>query len=101
MRFLLCKEVPKSLGTGLRIGNADTEMTIRTRAAERPLYLAPEDERDEGRGKDFLYEFEAGKEREAGGDVGAGGGDGEGGEGEGSKGKGGEAEGSKVEDDQA
>ena len=28
------------------------------RAAERPLYLAPEDERDEGRGKRFLYEFE-------------------------------------------
>lgn len=28
------------------------------RAAERPLYLAPEDERDQGRGQAFLYEFE-------------------------------------------
>ncbi|KAI4125866.1 MAG: hypothetical protein LQ338_004031 [Usnochroma carphineum] len=28
------------------------------RAAERPLYLAPEDEADEGQGKDFLYRFE-------------------------------------------
>ncbi|KAL8819503.1 MAG: hypothetical protein Q9223_002067 [Gallowayella weberi] len=31
------------------------------RAAERPLYLAPEDEEDEGRGKDWLYRFEEGK----------------------------------------
>lgn len=31
------------------------------RAAERPLFLAPEDERDEGRGVGFLYEFERGR----------------------------------------
>ena len=37
-------------------------MMFWTRAAERPLYLAPEDERDGGKGKDFLYEYEAGKE---------------------------------------
>ena len=37
-------------------------MMFWTRAAERPLYLAPEDERDGGKGKDFLYEFEAGKQ---------------------------------------
>lgn len=29
------------------------------RAAERPLYLAPEDEADHGQGKKFLYDFEA------------------------------------------
>ena len=29
-----------------------------TRAMERPLYLAPEDEEDKGMGKDFLYDFE-------------------------------------------
>lgn len=29
-----------------------------TRAAKRPLYLAPEDEEDEGDGKEFLYNFE-------------------------------------------
>lgn len=34
-----------------------------TRAIERPLYLAPEDARDKGDGKDFLYEFEAEKDR--------------------------------------
>ncbi|KAL8684685.1 MAG: hypothetical protein Q9218_008189 [Villophora microphyllina] len=28
------------------------------RAAERPLYLAPEDDKDIGQGKDFLYRFE-------------------------------------------
>lgn len=28
------------------------------RAMERPLFLAPEDDEDEGMGKDFLYEFE-------------------------------------------
>lgn len=31
------------------------------RAMERPLYLAPEDEDDEGMGRDFLYEYEAEK----------------------------------------
>jgi len=34
-----------------------------TRAVERPLYLAPEDKRDSGDGKDFLYEFEEAKDR--------------------------------------
>lgn len=34
-------------------------MMFWTRAAERPLYLAPEDERDEGLGRDYLYEYEA------------------------------------------
>ena len=34
-----------------------------TRAVERPLYLAPEDKEDKGDGKDFLYEFEAEKDR--------------------------------------
>lgn len=33
----------------------------RTRAAQRPLYLAPDDETDRGQGRDFLYEFEARK----------------------------------------
>lgn len=28
------------------------------RAAERPLYLAPEDDSDDGNGEDFLYEYE-------------------------------------------
>ncbi|KAL8910165.1 MAG: hypothetical protein Q9171_004543 [Xanthocarpia ochracea] len=32
------------------------------RAAERPLYLAPEEEDDGGRGKEWLYRFEEGKE---------------------------------------
>ena len=34
-----------------------------TKAVERPLYLAPEDQNDRGDGKDFLYEFEAENER--------------------------------------
>ena len=32
--------------------------TFWTRAAKRPLYLAPEDEEDEGQGADFLYVHE-------------------------------------------
>lgn len=32
--------------------------TFWTRAAKRPLYLAPEDEEDEGQGADFLYDHE-------------------------------------------
>lgn len=32
--------------------------TFWTRAAKRPLYLAPEDEEDEGQGADFLYAYE-------------------------------------------
>ncbi|KAI9878499.1 MAG: hypothetical protein M1830_000731 [Pleopsidium flavum] len=43
-----------------------------TRAATRPLYIAPEDHRDEGKGADFLYEFEKKRqERKGGEDVGA------------------------------
>lgn len=44
---------------GGRIGQKS--MMFWTRAIERPLYLAPEDEDDKG-GCDFLYDFEAGKE---------------------------------------
>lgn len=43
-------------------------MMFWTRAAERPLYLAPQDEHDEGLGKDFLYEFEMGRGGGAEGD---------------------------------
>ena len=35
---------------------------------ERPLYLAPEDEEDEGTGKDFLYEFEEEKNARSSGE---------------------------------
>ncbi|KAL9077637.1 MAG: hypothetical protein Q9161_000009 [Pseudevernia consocians] len=54
---------------GGRSGIGAKTMMFWTRAAERPLYLAPEDERDEGRGKDFLYEFEASRQGEADGEV--------------------------------
>ncbi|KAL8793041.1 MAG: hypothetical protein Q9195_004352 [Heterodermia aff. obscurata] len=37
---------------------SDRSLMFWTRAMERPLYLAPEDEEDQGMGKDFLYEFE-------------------------------------------
>ena len=37
---------------------SDRSLMFWTRAKERPLYLAPEDEVDEGTGKDFLYGFE-------------------------------------------
>ena len=37
---------------------------------ERPLYLAPQEESDRGRGKDFLYEFETGGGAEVGGERG-------------------------------
>ena len=40
-------------------GIGDRSLMYWTRAMERPLYLAPDDEVDEGMGKDFLYEFEA------------------------------------------
>jgi hypothetical protein len=39
-----------------RIG--ESSLMFWRRAAERPLYLAPEDEEDDGHGRDFLYEFE-------------------------------------------
>ncbi|MCJ1483736.1 hypothetical protein MMC06_003904 [Schaereria dolodes] len=35
-----------------------------TRAAQRPLYLTPDDEEDEGDGQDFLYEYEKMRTRE-------------------------------------
>ena len=37
---------------------SDTSLKFWTRAAKRPLFLAPEDEEDEGRGRGFLYELE-------------------------------------------
>lgn len=43
-----------------RIGS--NSMKFWTRAAMRPLYLAPEDDEDEGYGADFLYEYEKGQE---------------------------------------
>lgn len=46
-------------------------MMFWTRAAERPLYLAPQDEHDEGLGKDFLYEFEMARGGRADGDAAA------------------------------
>ena len=49
----------KSVYEGGKIGQKS--MMFWTRAIERPLYLAPEDEDDEG-GCQFLYEFESGKE---------------------------------------
>lgn len=42
-----------------RAGISAKSMMYWTRAAERPLFLAPEDERDRGLGKRFLYEYEA------------------------------------------
>ncbi len=39
-------------------GRADSDIVKWTRAAERPLYLAPEEDDDEGRREGFLYEFE-------------------------------------------
>ena len=49
----------KRVYEGGKIGQKS--MMFWTRAVERPLYLAPEDEDDEG-GCQFLYEFETGKE---------------------------------------
>jgi hypothetical protein len=40
---------------------SETSLRFWTRATERPLYLAPEDEEDTGTGIGFLYEFEASK----------------------------------------
>lgn len=40
---------------------SDTSLKFWTRAAKRPLFLAPEDEGDEGRGRGFLYELERGR----------------------------------------
>lgn len=50
----------KRVYEGGKIGQKS--MMFWTRAIERPLYLAPEDEDDEG-GCQFLYEFESGKRR--------------------------------------
>lgn len=52
-----------------RSGIGPKSMMFWARAAERPLYLAPEDETDEGQGKDFLYEYEASKQAEANGNA--------------------------------
>lgn len=48
-----------------RSGIGGKSMMFWTRAAERPLHLAPEEEEDEGQGKDFLYEYEASRQAEA------------------------------------
>ncbi|MCJ1294504.1 hypothetical protein MMC34_006062 [Xylographa carneopallida] len=39
-------------------GISQKSMMFWMRAAERPLFLAPEDDRDEGEGLNFLYEYE-------------------------------------------
>ena len=54
-----------------RSGISARSVIFWTRAAERPLYLAPEDERDQGQGKVFLYEYEASRRAEADGDAAA------------------------------
>lgn len=67
-------------GVGVRSGRVGgRSLMFWGRAAERPLFLAPEDEGDEGRGVGFLYEFERGRE-----EGGIGGGAADGGVGEGS-----------------
>ena len=43
-----------------RIGSGS--MMFWTRAAKRPLYVAPQDDKDRGHGADFLYEYEKGQE---------------------------------------
>ena len=53
MFFAALKRVNEESG---RIGS--TSMMFWTRAAERPLYLAPDDEKDAGGGAAFLYEYE-------------------------------------------
>ena len=53
--------VLKSVYNEGKSGISAKSMIYWTRAAERPLYLVPEDERDRGQGKDFLYEYEASK----------------------------------------
>lgn len=44
-----------------------------TKAAERPLYIAPEDEEDDGTADEYLYEYEENKEagKESGGGSGS------------------------------
>ena len=41
---------------------SEKSMMFWTRAVERPLFLAPEDEEDAGEGAEFLYEFEESRE---------------------------------------
>ncbi|MCJ1284627.1 hypothetical protein MMC26_003961 [Xylographa opegraphella] len=53
-----------------RIGQKS--MMFWTRATERPLYLAPEAEQDDGEGLDFLYDYEETKVRRMGTGNGAG-----------------------------
>lgn len=40
---------------------SEKSMMFWTRAAKRPLFLAPEDDQDKGKGADFLYELGKGK----------------------------------------
>ena len=46
----VCEDAPGQI--------SDKSLRFWTRAAERPLYLAPEDEADDGEGQDYLYELE-------------------------------------------
>lgn len=54
----------KNVGRCTKRGNhliGEESMQYWRKAAKRPLYLAPDDLDDEGRGKDFLYEYEESK----------------------------------------
>ena len=53
-------EALKGVFEGGRI--SEKSMMFWTRAVERPLFLAPEDEEDVGEGAEFLYEFEESRE---------------------------------------
>lgn len=65
--FFVALEQPSLAGKG-RISSKS--LMFWTRAAKRPLYLAPIDDRDGGEGADFLYEFEKRRqERQDGEDV--------------------------------
>ncbi|KAL6715237.1 hypothetical protein ACLMJK_007501 [Lecanora helva] len=48
-----------AFGQGGKIG--DRSLMFWYRAAKKPLFIAPEDGEDRGKGADFLYEFEKGK----------------------------------------
>ena len=48
---------------------SDKSMMFWTRAVKRPLYLAPEDDDDKGKGADFLYEYENDKKAASNGDL--------------------------------
>ncbi|KAI9811754.1 MAG: hypothetical protein M1827_005299 [Pycnora praestabilis] len=65
--FKTLTELPGVAGKDGRAGKVSaTSVKFWTRAATRPLHLAPEDEGDQGVGKGFLYDFE--RARRKGGD---------------------------------